>query len=396
MHNYVTYSLSLSDDNSEQYYSRIRIFTDEVLAKANESLLKPVVDFTDFLKKYNLEEIRSNDEYILELISFGLLWNNYGRTALNINSAPFLTLSRMAEWRKRHLKLKSSIDLMRGLLISLFLFPSKTSNEVKIYPDIRDIDKLCLFLEATGEFKEQALRFIRWRAYWETITKEEWTEGCKSVFDFVDWFADRSTEMLGEFTSKVDEFIINSARRYKWREDRVQCGRKRDEYHLNMVGAEIMNRAFRDDFLKTESKAVLVPGCMRSNIELCKAVKMHEGLKCIGCDKNCSVNNLRKIGKDYNYEVYIIPHASDLSLWAPKPGKPVRGVIAIACVTNLVEGGWELKRYDACAQCVLLDYSGCKKHWHKNGVPTNINLHEFHRILNGKPAKKQVNEFANN
>jgi uncharacterized protein len=386
MHNYVTYSLSLSDDNSEQYYNRIRIFTDEVLAKAHESLLKYVIDFTDFLKNYNLEEIRSNDEYILELISFGLLWNSYGSTALSISSAPFLTLSRMAEWRKRHLKLKPLIDLTRGLLISLFLFPSKSPNETKTYPDIRDVDRICLFLEATGEFKEQALRFIRWRAYWETISYEEWSEGCKSVFDFVDWFTKRSAEMLGEYTSNVDDFINKSVRRYKWREDRVQCGRKRDEYHLNMVGAEIMNRAFRNNFLKTESKAVLVPGCMRNNIENCRAEKLHEGLRCIACDKYCSVNNLRKIGKAHNYEVFIIPHASDLSLWAPKPGKPVRGVIAIACVTNLVEGGWELKRYDACAQCVLLDYSGCKKHWHKDGVPTNINLKEFHRILNSNSA----------
>ncbi|MEJ2636983.1 MAG: DUF116 domain-containing protein, partial [Calditrichia bacterium] len=77
---------------------------------------------------------------------------------------------------------------------------------------------------------------------------------------------------------------------------------------------------------------------------------------------------------------YIIPHASDLSLWSPRPGRPRRGVIASACVTTLVEGGWELKRYGVPAQCVLLDYSGCKKHWHCEGFPTALNVRELKRI----------------
>jgi hypothetical protein len=87
-------------------------------------------------------------------------------------------------------------------------------------------------------------------------------------------------------------------------------------------------------------------------------------------------------GKKHNFEVYIIPHASDLSLWSPNEGKPKRGVIASACVTTLVEGGWELKRYDVSAQCVLLDYSGCTKHGcrQNNHLPTMLNVRELRRI----------------
>jgi hypothetical protein len=91
------------------------------------------------------------------------------------------------------------------------------------------------------------------------------------------------------------------------------------------------------------------------------------------------------MGKKHNFDVYIIPHASDLSLWSPKEGSPKRGVIASACVTTLVEGGWELKRYDVPAQCVLLDYSGCKKHWcrQNNHLPTMFNVRELKRINSG-------------
>jgi hypothetical protein len=149
-----------------------------------------------------------------------------------------------------------------------------------------------------------------------------------------------------------------------------------------MVGAEIMNRAFRSDFCDTQTTAVLLPGCMRGRPEgECKAVRGHGGLHCEGCLPECRVNQLREMGRRQGFEVYIIPHASDLSLWTPRPGQPRRGVVASACVTTLVEGGWELKRYEVPAQCVLLEYSGCKKHWHPEGVTTMLSMRELKRIL---------------
>lgn len=152
-----------------------------------------------------------------------------------------------------------------------------------------------------------------------------------------------------------------------------------------MVGAELMNRAFRADYIKTELKVVPVPGCTRNRLpEECEAKKVKEGLLCQGCSSQCRVNQLRLIGKKSDhggFDVYIIPHASDLSLWSSKGTKPQRGVIASACITTLIEGGWELKRYDVPAQCILLDYCGCKKHWHYDGISTRLNIHELKRIL---------------
>ena len=129
-----------------------------------------------------------------------------------------------------------------------------------------------------------------------------------------------------------------------------------------MVGAELLNMSVRTGFNKTETKVVLVPGCLRiHNNEKCEAKKVKEGLLCQGCSTQCRVNQLRMMGRNLNYggfEVYIISHASHLSLWSSNGNGPQRGVIASACVTTLVEGGWELKRYDVPAQCVLLDYCG--------------------------------------
>jgi hypothetical protein len=49
--------------------------------------------------------------------------------------------------------------------------------------------------------------------------------------------------------------------------------------------------------------------------------------------------------------------------------------------STLVGGDWELKRHTAPAQCVLLDYYDCKKHWHETGIETNLEIRGLKRIL---------------
>ncbi len=56
------------------------------------------------------------------------------------------------------------------------------------------------------------------------------------------------------------------------------------------------------------------------------------------------------------------------------------GIVGIACVLNLISGGWRLNDIVIPAQCVLLDYCGCKNHWNKEGVPTEINFNRLKKF----------------
>ncbi len=381
--NAVTYSLKPEGTNSEIYYNDVRRFAGRVLTHCNESI-KPIADeYISYLDTYKLEKIRAIEEYILELLSFGVLWKTYAHSALAVQRAPFITMAKMAEWRKKHRRLKPYIDFARGIFLTLYFIPEKRTFATAPAPALEQIDHVCKWFEATGEFKEQALRFIRWRAFWAEKNQTELLKIFSAIEAFTAWFDQNSLAALGKYTQHVESFLADSNKRYRWREDRISSTRSRLEYHLNMVGAELMNCAFRAEYKNTQSKAVLLPGCMRGrpNNE-CKAQRVQEGLICKGCYESCRVNQIREMGKRNNFNVYIIPHASDLSLWSPKPGQPTTGIIASACVTTLVEGGWELKRYDVPAQCVLLDYSGCFKHWGCNGVSTELNIRELKRILN--------------
>ena len=380
----VTYNLKTANSDSEEYYQEIRKFTDEVLLYAEKTISPFVDEFMSYIDKYKIEELRGKEEYILELLSFGILWRTYATYALAVKVAPFVTLSKMGEWRKKHQNIKPLIDFARGILMTAVLLP-RNRKELTSLPNIEMIDKVCLWFEATGEFKEEALRFINWRAFWGTFNCEKFDANIKAIRQFTDWFESRSEEILGKYSENVNNFIRENKNKYLWREDRISCSRSRIEYHLNMAGAELMNRAFKKEFTETDTTAVLLPGCMRTHLDNnCNAVKEEKGLKCSGCTSSCRVNQLREMGKKKYFEVYIIPHASDLSLWSPKEGEEKCGVIASACVTTLVGGGWELKRYNVPAQCVLLEFSGCKKHWNAIGIPTEINNRELRRILESK------------
>ncbi|NJM15305.1 MAG: DUF116 domain-containing protein [Bacteroidales bacterium] len=57
-----------------------------------------------------------------------------------------------------------------------------------------------------------------------------------------------------------------------------------------MVCAELLNQGYRDNFLKTETKMLLLPTCMRpENSNSCRATLDSEGLKCSLCNPSCNV-----------------------------------------------------------------------------------------------------------
>jgi uncharacterized protein len=379
----LTYQLNHHGPASLTYYPDVKAFTDLVLSKSEDSVASIARSYRRYIADYKLENPRSVEEYIFELLNLGVLWRAYGHRALSVKVAPFRLLARMAEWRKEYPSLKVAIDLIRGIFMSLFLVPNSSVPEDRMPQNILEFGRLIEWLEATGDFREEAFRFIRWMRFWGTQTRAEFSAAMESLITFSDWFEQESLLGMGNFTPNVDDFILDHADRYEWREDRFSCLRSRVEYHLNMVGAEIMNRAFRQDFLLTEQKTILVPGCMRSrSAGECKGIKTGDGVRCSGCDSKCHVNQIRVLGLKQNFDVCVMPHSTDLSRWAAEPGAPSSGVVGVACLSVLVQGGWELKRYNVPAQCILLNQCGCKKHWHHLGFPTELDMQELKRIMN--------------
>lgn len=376
-----TYSLKVFGSSSDNYYQEISQFTNAVVERSQGAISALVKAYVNFCEQEKLDFNREYEEYLLDFLCFGVLWKSFSQKALSVGYAPLDTLAKMGHWRKQNKFFKPAIDYTRGVCFTMFLLPEDRA-EAKYYPTKEYLPRFLKWLAATGEYNEQVLRLNAMWQFIESLNAEESAFLLEEVIDFADWFEYKSTEVLGKYTENVEKFLSDSDQRFRWREDRIQCSAPRLEYHFNMVGAELMNRAFRKEFNATTRTAILLPGCMRlHNNENCRGIQLEKGLICTGCHKDCRVNQLRKMGCQLNFEVYIIPHSSDLSQWQTDAGDEKLGVIASACVTSLVEGGLELRRYGVPAQCVLLDYSGCSKHWHPVGVTTELNQKEMFRIL---------------
>jgi hypothetical protein len=95
------------------------------------------------------------------------------------------------------------------------------------------------------------------------------------------------------------------------------------------------------------------------------------------------VLQLTKLGKKIGFDVFILP--DELSVFSSGAVKPVDdeavGIVGVSCVLTNPPGGWETKDLGIPAQGVLLDYCGCSYHWHKEGIPTDINTSQLLQVL---------------
>ncbi|HWI62781.1 MAG TPA: DUF116 domain-containing protein [Symbiobacteriaceae bacterium] len=371
--NTITYSLRAGEPNSDQYYRDVAAFTGDVLTEC-EHLIGPIVDA--------FPRSAAREEHMLELLSLGILWHIYSDDAAELGALPAAVLTRLAEWRQENKALKPAIDWARGILATLFLEPE--DDPMLGCFTVEYMDKLLDWLAATGEFRQEVAHLRPWRDYFATLPASRTTDHLVTAVALAIWFKDRSEAALGHYTEGVGRFLDEEYPCHRWREDVIFTGRKPVEYHLNMVGAEIMNRSFRADFESRPRKLVLVPACMRAlPEEECKAEPSGMGLRCAACEPKCRVHQLTRLGEKHGFGVRILPHESDFAAGdGGGAGLSDVAIVGVACVTNLVAGGWKAQSLGLPAQCVLLDYAGCSGHWDEEGIPTEINIRQLKRILN--------------
>ena len=385
----VTYSLRNGRARSDQYYRDVADFTDELLSEAGTCLNPLVEAFQAYLLRTSREPPRTKPEYYFELLMSGCLWIVYAHGTPEVTAASRKFLSWLTNLRKRGAVLKTIADSMRGVLANTILSPGRRRSTRKPELTIRQLDRLLGWLEATDIFKEEVKRLSAWRDFLAGETPEAAAKALEEILAFASWFEERSAATLGCYTPEVETFLEQKLPSYRWREDYIFCGRHRLEYHLNMVGTEILNRAFREKFLSTKRKIVIAPPCMRARPEAeCKARQTNLGQQCAGCTPGCQVNQLTRLGEKSGFSVLIIP--DDLAVFsggasAPS-GKNEFGVIGISCVLTNAPGGWETCNLGVPAQGVLLDFCGCHYHWHRHGIPTEINFAHLIRVagLEGK------------
>jgi hypothetical protein len=378
----ITYGLNLDHKGSDLYYQEVSAFSDTFLEYAEQLAGKILFEFQTHVEQKMLETIRTPAEYFFEYLTLGMLDRLYSAEAGKLPRPSQKILSWLFQARTKYLVLKPIIDRVRGILSGLLVRLEKAS--VQAQPNKENLEQLLKWMEATGEFSEETKRLALWASFLESLSTEKQTECLETARSLAEWFTDESKLALGKFTPNVDNFLIEKHPGYKWREDKFFCGRKREEYHLNMVGTEILNRSFREEFLTTDKKIILLPPCMQARQDgSCEAVETPFGDQCAHCTPGCRIHQISLLGDKYGFQVAIIPHElSVFSSGAMKaPTNHRVGIVGVSCPVTNVTGGWETKNLGVPAQGVLLDYCGCHWHWHDKGIPTEVNVKQLMKVI---------------
>jgi hypothetical protein len=378
------YSLFAGENNTDHYYRDISLFAvkaldllEENLGSVTDALISFYQDDQD-IKNYSREEL------LLEALMIGVYWNRYGRYAEESSDALIVVMKQLALLRKVPGQTGKSADEARGIL-GLNMMENPEHENSFLMPGIIGFEKLINWMEATGEFHREARQFGKWMHFMKD-TGDGFTFICISLMrNIARQFSTISDQHLGKFTLETENFHSTVRQKYSKREDGISVNRSSTEYHLGMLGAYLINESNREKYRNSAHKVLLVPSCMKRNPLTCRAMQTKYGEICNSCSKNCRVNELNQLGKTNNFKVVILKHSSDLSVWAPEPGKSITGVVGVACPATLLAGGFELKHHNIAAQCVVLDHCGCH-HWMDNPVSTSLNIKELLRRMEGDSA----------
>jgi hypothetical protein len=150
-----------------------------------------------------------------------------------------------------------------------------------------------------------------------------------------------------------------------------------------MVGAVLLNRAWRAAFLARRRHVVVLPACLRAlPDERCAAERRPHDLGCTRCTRGCTLAGAARVAEAAGAEAVGVEHGSDLDAFLRSPalaGGDV-GIVGVACAPGLLGAGWRAAAAGLPAQCVLLDASGCQ-HWLACPAPTRLDLRELRRIV---------------
>lgn len=375
------YHLSQKEKSSDSFYEELHSFSIRTYNKWQPLFAHEIEHYTRFLENSG-EAPRSNQEYIIELITLAIFHNRYQGVAQKTPTTVVLLLSTLNRMRNKVPQVKKLIDTARSGLTGLFLYPHLDKKPTLKTGSLREMRLLLNWLSCTGEFADEVRRLRRWYQYMKQKGETYTTALLEQLQKQLRHFEKEAAETLGPFTRGVSSFHHSLPPNERWREDLLFRRKSPLEYHLNMVATEIINRGFFEIFQQTEKRILLVPACMCREGDNCRREERAGTLHCLQCSSTCTVGNLSKLGQEHSFTLNIVPHSSGAIQWLQRwKNQKEWGVVAVACPLNIVSGGYRMRELNIPSQCLLLEYAGCAKHWGPQGTPTTLNTKQLLKLI---------------
>ena len=396
---HLPYSLKANQNTSDGYYTAIAAYTDRWIDSARNTLAAPLKGLQGFLAANTSVPARSFEEAAFEMLVLGVLLREHGSQALDMPAVPAWVLARLIETQDALPlpEIEKPIKAVRGWIQGMV--EDGKADEAEPAIDLKPfrggaaalVERLITWMRSAN-MAAQAERMEGWRDYLAWLDEQLAQAILARCLLLAEDFAESAEAALGEYTRDAEAFRAEAQVSARWRYDAPLITRTRVEYHLGMIGSEILTRTYRARYLANGRKIVIMPDCLcahtlritgpeNSAEEKCQAEKTSLGGKCAACTPGCKARQITALGEKYGFEAYILP--DDLrGVGVGACSKLVGvGVVGISCVLTNWDAGWRV--YDAGVPCqgVLLDYAGCRNHWDEQGVATDVNLKKLLQVV---------------
>jgi hypothetical protein len=378
----ITYSLRKEERSSDNYYRTIADFSQRWIEAAQASIGAHVAGFRAYRKQSGQPE-RSFPECAFELLVLGVMLREHGLQARQTPPGILRWLEKLIDLQGRYAWAEKVIKTVRGWIVSLVLHAGNPKNN----QETQGLEQTHLLLEwmQAVDYGGQVERLSEWQSYFETLSPQNVDEIITRCRSLAHDFAEDSQRILGAYTQGVTKFLQEEAPRHACQYDSLFVSRRPVEYHLGMLGTELLSRAYRQRFLETQRKVVILPPCMRAQPEgECKAISTPLGDHCMYCTPGCAIWAVTKLGEKQGFEVFMMPDELRKFRSGSPDGKNTFGVVGVSCALTNWSGGWDLDKEGIPGQGLLLNFVGCSYHWDKHGIPTEANLKKLIELIENK------------
>lgn len=353
------YDLTLNTD----FQNKLNTIFEEFIIDAEK--LKP------YVYKFQNEEnnpIFSIKEYLFEIFALGVFWNLYSPLA---NQNTYILKS------AKKLCLYKNTTFIKNIIYKKFIGIFHTyfyNNQKNLTLSLENYKKTLILISSVSDLKELSTRLELWINFIEKYRIFD------EIFPLINGFSEdfilKNKKIFEKEFKEFETFRVTSLKNKKFKEDFLFGQMTFDEYLLNLLGAQIMNHSM-ENIGNSYKKVIALPSCLCLLQNSCKKIEFKGLYKCSFCTTKCAV---AKLSKKYP-DTFIIPHSVEFKN-AVKLFKTMGNIkiLGIACIGNLLSGGYGLKRAGLISQCVILDYPGCT-HFYKNPIVTNICLETVDKIM---------------
>ncbi len=369
------YNLTLNESNSDKYFDIIADVSERAILDAEKNFAGIVNEFEIFLAKENIDLKRSRNEYLIDLLMIGTLWNVYISNAMASKFIITKFTQALSNIKTDNVEKNNEIEKLKNQIINEFLIEHSDD------PPTADLNNYTLLLDwliSVSFFNEEVLQMLVWEKFFNQLDERHISETLNNIINYTFDFSDNAFNQLHIYTNQVIDFLEGSYIDSDKTEDIIMRERSEEEYHLNMIANYLLNKAQKDNFKAKPKKIVILPTCIQD-----ENVHESQGTNSSSIPDNISdkIKNLINELNDPNIELAFIPHKDFSKFFAKYTNSEDTAFIVAACALNLMSISFELKRLNINFQILPLDTSGCKKYWNNEGIPSNINTNQLIKLL---------------